>query len=290
MTISQKLLRKKEETRKKEIEADKEATKPQQPPQQVPTKPSAEFLASDEQVKRRKMFEAEKIHQQQIRGISPLTTEGQQAIEQLNAPIPELPLVETPEEKIKRIAEAPIPPFEERLKGILPSGEAQTAALAAGTTGLGAAATGAAGGFLAGGPLGAVIGGAGGLITGTIGGFVTKLTLAKRTTVKDATNDFVNAKGNLNKVLYYLNHGGSPTEAITEWEHNLKLIRNAETTLNEMNSTKLSSFLSGGKDDAADIVSFWKSYDYYYKFQFENALRAPNINYVDYSINPSNEK
>jgi len=230
-------------------------------------------------------------HPEQIIGTSSqLTTEKQAAIEQLNAPIPELPLVETPEEKIKRIAEAPIPPFEERLKGILPSGETQTATLAAGTTGLGAAVTGAIGGFTVGGPVGALIGGAGGLITGTIAGFVTKLTLAKRTTVKDATNDFVNAKGNLNKILYYLNHGGSPTEAITEWNYNLKLIRNAQKTLDEMNSTELESFLSGGKDDAADIVAFWEGYDYYYKFQFENALRAPNINYVDYSINPSNEK
>lgn len=130
-------------------------------------------------------------------------------------------------------------------------------------------------------PIGAGIG----LLTSVLG----KVGLAKRNDVAEARNNFVNARGNIKAIIQATNQGIlDPIDAVSMYNQQLASINLAERQLKELTDNDLDKFLSGGKDELADIQSFRQIQDIYQR-RLQEAIIAPNPNAVQLpqdNINP----
>lgn len=127
---------------------------------------------------------------------------------------------------------------------------------------------------------GAVIGGAIGGVSSLLG----KISVEQRQDATQAFNNYNNAKGNINKIIQWTNQGlMTPEEAVVQYNQEIANVNLAERQLKELTDSSLDRFLSGGKDELADIEAF-RRVQWLYERRLTEAIVNPNPNAVDTSL------
>jgi len=106
---------------------------------------------------------------------------------------------------------------------------------------------------------------------------VGKYGIASRQGVSNATNDFQNAKTNINDIIKDVNNGfyPNPIDAIDAYELEVRAIRKQQQALKKATDTWLKRLIGGGVNDLADVNNFLDN-ERRYRLLLQQAILTPN--------------